>query len=108
MMQLNEFIENARNGSVDLVEHAEKIIEKCNKINDEYNYFNTISKELAIEQAKSLQKEIKNKDKSLKNKKLLGIAVSIKDSICVKGVESTAGSRILKGYRPLFNATAVE
>jgi len=34
--------------------------------------------------------------------------ISIKDCICVKGMESRAGSEILKGYKPLFNATAVQ
>jgi len=34
--------------------------------------------------------------------------VSVKDCICVEGMESSAGSAILKGYKPLFNATAVQ
>ena len=48
------------------------------------------------------------KDKDIKNKKLLGVAISVKDAICVKNVESTAGSKILKGYKPLFDATVVK
>src|SRR3989344_1802306 len=103
-----EFIEKARNNEIDIVEHMHKVIEECRKINREYNYFNTISDELAVEQAKSLKKSIEKGDKSVKNKKLLGVAISVKDAICVKGVESTAGSRILKGYKPLFNATVIE
>lgn len=39
---------------------------------------------------------------------LKGLFVSVKDNICVKGLESTAGSEILKGYVPRFDATAVE
>src|SRR3989344_507100 len=107
-MNVPELVEKIRKNEIDLVEHTEKIIEECKKINTGYYYFNTISDELALEQAKQIKKLIKNKDKSVKNKRLLGIAVSVKDSICVKGVESTAGSRILQGYRPLFNATVIE
>ena len=33
---------------------------------------------------------------------------SVKDNICVKNVETTASSKILKGYIPPFNATVVE
>jgi aspartyl-tRNA(Asn)/glutamyl-tRNA(Gln) amidotransferase subunit A len=33
---------------------------------------------------------------------------SVKDSICVKGMPTTAGSQILTGYTPRFNATVVE
>jgi aspartyl-tRNA(Asn)/glutamyl-tRNA(Gln) amidotransferase subunit A len=38
---------------------------------------------------------------------LKGVAVSFKDNICVKGIPSTAGSKILKGYIPPFDATVV-
>jgi len=107
-MEIKDFVEKIKNNEIDIVEHTEKIIEECRKINAEYNYFNVISSELALEQAKNIKKSIKNKDKSIKDKKLLGVAISVKDSICVKDVESSAGSRILKGYEPLFNATVIE
>jgi len=38
---------------------------------------------------------------------LRGYAVSVKDNVCVKGVESKAGSKILEGYLPPFDATVV-
>ncbi|MBC8462773.1 Asp-tRNA(Asn)/Glu-tRNA(Gln) amidotransferase subunit GatA [Candidatus Bathyarchaeota archaeon] len=38
---------------------------------------------------------------------LSGYAVSVKDNVCVKGVESKAGSKILEGYIPPFDATVV-
>ncbi len=107
-MQCMSFAERARNNQIDILEHTHKVIEKCRKLNEEYSYFNTISEGLALEQAKNIQKAVKNNDKKIKSKKMLGIAVSAKDSICVKGVESTAGSKILKGYLPLFNAAAIE
>jgi Asp-tRNA(Asn)/Glu-tRNA(Gln) amidotransferase A subunit family amidase len=37
-----------------------------------------------------------------------GFPFSVKDNICVKGFEATAGSRMLKGYIPPLNATVVE
>ncbi|MEX0971970.1 MAG: Asp-tRNA(Asn)/Glu-tRNA(Gln) amidotransferase subunit GatA [Solirubrobacterales bacterium] len=36
-----------------------------------------------------------------------GIPVAIKDLFCTEGIETTAGSRILAGHRPLYTATAV-
>jgi len=39
---------------------------------------------------------------------LKDLKVSVKDGICVKGMQSAASSAILKGYKPLFNATAVQ
>src|SRR3990167_7194925 len=103
-----EFIKKIKSSEIDIVEHTHKVIDECKKINREYNYFNFISEELALEQANNIKKQLKNNDKNIKNKKLLGVAVSVKDSICVKDVESTAGSRILKGYKPLFDATVIK
>ncbi|MFS8640357.1 MAG: Asp-tRNA(Asn)/Glu-tRNA(Gln) amidotransferase subunit GatA [Symbiobacteriaceae bacterium] len=39
---------------------------------------------------------------------LAGIPVAIKDNLCVRGVPTTAASRMLEGYRPPYTATAVE
>lgn len=38
---------------------------------------------------------------------LAGIIVAVKDNICTSDMPSTAGSRVLEGYRPPFDATAV-
>ncbi|HYX78466.1 MAG TPA: Asp-tRNA(Asn)/Glu-tRNA(Gln) amidotransferase subunit GatA [Solirubrobacterales bacterium] len=38
---------------------------------------------------------------------LRGAPIAIKDIFCTEGVETTAGSRILEGYRPPYSATAV-
>ena len=99
-MKVQEFIKEVQNKEIDIVEHTHKVIEECKKINKEYHYLNTISEESALKQAQELKKSPKGK--------LAGLPISIKDSICVKDIESTAGSRILKGFKPLFHATAVE
>jgi aspartyl-tRNA(Asn)/glutamyl-tRNA(Gln) amidotransferase subunit A len=36
-----------------------------------------------------------------------GVPVAVKDLFCTEGIETTAGSRILEGHRPLYTATAV-
>lgn len=70
------------------------------RIDAEFRYMNVVSREVALEQAERLRKKPAGR--------LAGLPVSVKDSICVKGVESAAGSQMLKGYKPLFHATAVE
>ncbi|MBS3167721.1 aspartyl/glutamyl-tRNA amidotransferase subunit A [Candidatus Woesearchaeota archaeon] len=99
-MKIQEFIKKVQDKEIDVVEHTHKVLEECKKINKEYHYLNTISEELAIEQAKNVKKNPKGK--------LAGLPISVKDSICVKDIESTAGSKILKGYIPLKHATAVK
>jgi aspartyl-tRNA(Asn)/glutamyl-tRNA(Gln) amidotransferase subunit A len=38
---------------------------------------------------------------------LAGIPIAVKDIFCTEGVETTAASRILEGYKPPYTATAV-
>lgn len=38
---------------------------------------------------------------------MAGVLVGVKDNICTADMPSTGGSRILEGYRPAFDATAV-
>src|SRR5437588_724 len=40
-------------------------------------------------------------------KGLQGVPIALKDILCVRGEETTAGSRILAGHRPLYDAGAV-
>ncbi|MDD5650509.1 MAG: amidase family protein [Candidatus Nanoarchaeia archaeon] len=72
-----------------------ELLKKLKDINKEYNYFNVICEDL--------EKQEKNSKGKLKN-----LPISVKDCICVKNVESKAGSKILEGYKPLFNATAIQ
>jgi len=102
-MTICNYVKQVHSGEIDIVEQIAKVIEEIKKINKEYNYFNIISEESALEQAKELAKR---KDKS--KLKLVGVPVSVKDCICVKDVESRAGSKILNGYKPVFDATVIK
>ena len=78
---------------------VEQALQQCKKINEQYSYFLNFNDD-ALTQARQL-------DRSSKKGKLAGVFISVKDNICVQHLESTAGSRILKGYKPHFDATVV-
>ena len=68
------------------------------------NSFLALSRERAMAQAAKID-EMAAKGEALPP--LAGVPVGIKDVLVVQGVSATAGSRILKGYRPPYEATAV-
>lgn len=93
-----------RDGSLDPVEFIERVIKEVESIDKDYHYMNELCKEQALAQAKDIQRRVK--DNTAKGR-LLGVPVSVKDCICVKGVQSRAGSAILNGYNPVFDATVI-
>ncbi len=100
---ISQFVKDAKAGKINLVEHTEKALEEAEKINKEYRYVAAWAG--AVERAKELQQKVKDETA---HGRLFGVLISVKDNICVKDVESTASSAILKTYKPVFNATAVQ
>ncbi len=102
---LKEFVTAVKKGQVSVLEHTEKVLAEAEQNNSKYRFFSIIAKQAALSQAKEVEAGIKTG----RNKgKLLGVPLSVKDCICVKGFESRAGSKILSGYKPVFNATVIE
>ncbi len=87
-------------------EHTQKVLVEARELNAKYHYFTVLCEKQAIARAQALDAMVKKGGAS--DLKLLGVPISVKDAICVKGVETTAASRILKGYKPPMNATAVQ
>ena len=107
-MNIQSFVQEVLNQTKTVEEHTRAILDEAVLIDGEYHYFNAFSGTLAFEQAKKIAEKIRSGKQQETNLSLAGVAVSVKDNMCVKDVETTAGSRILKGYKPLFNATAVQ
>jgi aspartyl-tRNA(Asn)/glutamyl-tRNA(Gln) amidotransferase subunit A len=72
--------------------------------NGQLNIYLSLTKERALEQALRID-ALATKGDPLPP--LAGIPVGIKDVLVMRGAPSTAGSRILKGYRPPYDATVV-
>ena len=82
--------------------------EFCRRIeqrNPELNAYLALSPERAYKQADYIDGLV-TRGETLP--RLAGLPLAVKDVLSTKGVVTTCGSRILEGYRPPFDATAVE
>jgi len=91
-------------GRTKATELAASYFERIEKINSRLNAYLSLTKERALAQAARVD-EAAAKGEPLGV--LAGIPVGIKDVLVMQGAPATAGSKILEGYRPPYDATAV-
>lgn len=90
-----------QNGEISCVELTEKYLKAIEETNGELNAYVTVTPEVALEQAKQVDEKIKRGEKLLP---LEGVPMTLKDNISTNGIETTCCSKILKGYKPIYDA----
>ena len=80
-------------------------IKAAETLNPELNAFLEIDSKGALATAKAID-AAQRKGDGLPN--LAGVPIAIKDNICVKGLQTSCGSKILGDYHPPYNATVIE
>jgi aspartyl-tRNA(Asn)/glutamyl-tRNA(Gln) amidotransferase subunit A len=78
-------------------------VERIERLDRRVKAFLRFTPELWEKQAEDADKRIRNGDAGA----LVGIPMAVKDVLCVRGVETTAGSQILRGFKPPYTGTAV-
>ncbi|HEY3626687.1 MAG TPA: Asp-tRNA(Asn)/Glu-tRNA(Gln) amidotransferase subunit GatA [Terracidiphilus sp.] len=91
-------------GTVKAVDLAEAYYERIAALNFQLNIYLSLTKQRGLAQAARVDAMAAKGDPL---PPLAGIPVGIKDVLVMEGASSTAGSKILKGYRPPYDATAV-
>ncbi|MDD5567380.1 MAG: Asp-tRNA(Asn)/Glu-tRNA(Gln) amidotransferase subunit GatA [Patescibacteria group bacterium] len=109
-MELNQLtIKDAHEGLVrgdyssrELVQVA---LDGIKKLEPKLNAFITVSDEAALAQADKADKKIKRGEPL---EAVTGLPIGIKDLLVTEGIRTTAGSKILERYQPVYTATAVD
>ena len=97
LIEINKLLKEKKITPKDLVEEAFERIEN----NKDLNCFITLNKEEALKQAEELEgKEV--------NSLTFGIPIALKDNILTRGLRTTAASKILENFDPIYNADVVE
>jgi len=91
-------------GTTKAADLAASYYERIAQVNPRLNVYLSLTKERAFAQAERVDALAAKGDPL---PPLAGIPVGIKDVLVMRGAAATAGSRILEGYRPPYDATAV-
>ena len=94
-----------RSGDVTAHDVAEVSLAAIRARNEELNVFVHLDEEGALARASDVDERVaRGEDPG----PLAGVPLALKDNLCRRGELTTAGSRILEGWRPPYTATVVE
>ncbi len=103
-LSLTEARDALRRGETSSAALTQAMLDRIVALDNDLQSYLTITDELALEQAAAAdQRRALGEDGPL-----LGIPVAIKDIISVQGVPNTAGSKILEGFIPPYDAFVVQ
>ncbi|MDP7102800.1 MAG: Asp-tRNA(Asn)/Glu-tRNA(Gln) amidotransferase subunit GatA [SAR202 cluster bacterium] len=89
---------------VSSVELTEASLERIDQVEDRVGAFVTVTREVALEQAKQADQCIARGDAA----PLTGVPMQLKDVICTEGIRTTCSSKMLESFVPPYDATVTE
>ncbi len=110
-LSLHEAARLLRSAEIGAVELTESVLERIYALDNTVKAYLALTPEAALDAARAadIQFSAARRDGTAASlAPLLGIPVAVKDVITVEGVPLTCGSRILEGYIPPYQATAVD
>src|SRR6267143_1031915 len=91
-------------GKVSAVEVCQAYLDRAGSVEPRVKAFRVLLGEEALRQAERVDRDRRD---GRRLGPLAGVPIAIKDVLCTRGVATTCGSRILKGFVPAFDATCV-
>ena len=99
-----EIGERIRNRELSAPEVADALCQRVAQTDARINAYTSFDAERIKREAERAQARI---DRNETNSILAGVPIGIKDNICTRAEPTTCASKILEGFRPPFDATAV-
>ncbi len=90
--------------SISVAELVTAHVERIAKVDPLVKAFLRATPEMYEKQAEAADEKLRRREGG----PLTGIPLAVKDVLCVKGIETTAGSKILRGFKPPYTGTAVQ
>ena len=97
-LSLCDLVENIKSKKISCEEATKSYVDRAKK-SKKLNCFIEETFQEAINKSKDQNDKIDN------NKKLFGAPIAVKDLFCTKGIQTTASSKMLEGFKPEYEST---
>lgn len=104
-LTIQDISQRIKKKEVSPVEITQLILDRIEKFDGEINSYVTVLSDYALQQAKKAEEDIST-GKYIGP--LHGVPIGLKDIFVMKDIRTTAGSKILENFRPLYNATVTQ
>jgi aspartyl-tRNA(Asn)/glutamyl-tRNA(Gln) amidotransferase subunit A len=104
-LSASEIVSKIRTQEITAEEYVNKCYERIKEVEDKIHAFITLTEKTAIEKAREIDSRIHRNEKV---GSLAGVAVAVKDNICINGVRTTCASKMLENFVPPYDATVVK
>lgn len=100
---LKSIHEKLVNKEISAKDLTQQTLDNIKKVDGDINAFLTVDDEGALKKASEIDEKGIDSDNLLS-----GMPIAIKDNMVTKGLKTTAASKILENFKPIFDATAVK
>ncbi len=100
IVELRRLLDNRELSCVELTRYY---LDRIERMDSQIESYITVCRDQALETAKEADKKIAKGEGSA----LTGIPISVKDNMCMEGVPTTCGSKMLENFKSPYNATVI-
>ena len=104
-LSASELVSKIRTQEITAEEYVNKCYERIKEVEDKIHAFITLTENIALEKAQEIDSRIRKNEKV---GSLSGVAVAVKDNICINDVRTTCASKMLENFIPPYDATVIE